>query len=231
MVLEVLVPKEATPVALTLVRAEPSTAGSLAVVASRATTFPAAVPMVRPRLVRASMVVLAPVPPWVTERAVVRPDREVMVLLAPAEAAPRAVRAAPAEVAPVPPLAIAKVAERPAAVPVVFWFRVGKSAATAMLGTPVVMVFLRMPVAKPARATPLILPTVVATVPAVEVTSPVRAGIRAARRVPLARLPALVELLTAVLTNAVVASWVVLVPAVAVGAAGVPVKVGEARVA
>jgi hypothetical protein len=32
----------------------------------------------------------------------------------------------------------------------------------------------------------------------------------------------------AVLTNAVVASWVVLVPAAAVGATGVPVKVGEA---
>jgi hypothetical protein len=34
---------------------------------------------------------------------------------------------------------------------------------------------------------------------------------------------------TAVVTNAVVASWVVLVPAVAVGAAGVPVNVGEAN--
>jgi hypothetical protein len=34
---------------------------------------------------------------------------------------------------------------------------------------------------------------------------------------------------TAVVTNAVVANWVVLVPAVAVGAAGVPVKVGDAN--
>jgi hypothetical protein len=36
---------------------------------------------------------------------------------------------------------------------------------------------------------------------------------------------------TAVLTKAVVASWVVLVPAEAVGAAGVPVNVGEASAA
>ena len=34
---------------------------------------------------------------------------------------------------------------------------------------------------------------------------------------------------TAVVTNAVVATCVVLVPAVAVGAAGVPVKVGDAK--
>ena len=33
-------------------------------------------------------------------------------------------------VTPVPPEATARVAERPAAVPVVFWFRVGMSAAT-----------------------------------------------------------------------------------------------------
>lgn len=38
-----------------------------------------------------------------------------------------------------------------------------------------------------------------------------------------------IKLLTAVWTNAVVATCVVLVPAVAVGAAGVPVKVGEAK--
>jgi hypothetical protein len=38
-----------------------------------------------------------------------------------------------------------------------------------------------------------------------------------------------IRLLTAVETKAVVATWVVLVPAVAVGAAGVPVRVGEAR--
>lgn len=37
----------------------------------------------------------------------------------------------------------------------------------------------------------------------------------------------LIRLLIAVLTNPVVAIWVVLVPALAVGAAGIPVKVGE----
>ena len=58
-----------------------------------------------------------------------------------------------------------------AALPVVFWLSVGKSAATAMDGTPVLVVFLRMPVARPANETPLILLTV--RTPAASVTSPV----------------------------------------------------------
>jgi hypothetical protein len=43
-----------------------------------------------------------------------------------------------AVVAPVPPLAIARVEDKPAAVPVVFWFSVGMSAETSArkLGTP-----------------------------------------------------------------------------------------------
>ena len=59
---------------------------------------------------------------------------------APSVVAPRLVLAAAAVVAPVPPLAIASVAERPAAVPVVFWFSVGMSAATTArnVGTPAV---------------------------------------------------------------------------------------------
>ena len=61
-----------------------------------------------------------------------------------------------------------------AALPVVFWLRVGKSAAMAILGTPVPVVFLRIPVAKPAREVPLILTTVVAF--PTEVASPVKFG-------------------------------------------------------
>ena len=59
-----------------------------------------------------------------------------------------------------------------AALPVVSWFRTGKSAATAMLGTPVTVVFFRMPVSSPARETRLSLPTTVAAW--VPVTSPER---------------------------------------------------------
>ena len=45
----------------------------------------------------------APVPPCATLNAVVRPDSDVMSLLAPDAAAPRLVRAAGAVIAPVPP--------------------------------------------------------------------------------------------------------------------------------
>lgn len=55
--------------------------------------------------------------------------------------------------------------------PVVLWFSVGKSAATAIDGSPVVVVFLRIPVPKVARETLLILVTL--STPAVSVTSPV----------------------------------------------------------
>jgi hypothetical protein len=83
------------------------------------------------------------------------------------------------------PFGKAGVPLRFAAVPEVFWFSVGKSPATAIEGAPVVVVFFRMPVARPARDTPLIFPTVVETVLTVLVTSPVSAGIRAVGRVPL----------------------------------------------
>ena len=59
-----------------------------------------------------------------------------------------------------------------AALPVVFWFRIGKSAATAIDGTPVPVVFFNIPVDKPDREVPLIFCTVLA--PAVPVTSPAR---------------------------------------------------------
>ena len=49
-----------------------------------------------------------------------------------------------------------------AALPVVLWFSVGKSPATAILGTPVDVVFFRMPVASPERLTPFIFTTVTA---------------------------------------------------------------------
>ena len=74
------------------------------------------------------------------------------------------------EVCPVPPDATASVADNPAAVPVVFWFKVGKSAATAIDGAPVVVVFLSIPVARPDINTPLIFTTVNAVDP---VASPV----------------------------------------------------------
>jgi hypothetical protein len=71
---------------------------------------------------------------------------------------------------PVPPLAGATIPVTLAAVPVVLWFNVGKSAATAIDGTPVVVVFFKIPVAKPAKEVPLILTTVSAVDP---VASPV----------------------------------------------------------
>ena len=73
-------------------------------------------------------------------------------------------------VTPVPPEATASVAESPAAVPELFWFKTGKSAATAIDGAPVVVVFFSMPVASPDINTPLIFTTVKAVEP---VASPV----------------------------------------------------------
>ena len=73
-------------------------------------------------------------------------------------------------VTPVPPDKTASVAESPAAVPVLFWFKTGKSAAIAIDGAPVVVVFFSMPVASPDINTPLILTTVSAVLP---VASPV----------------------------------------------------------
>lgn len=51
-------------------------------------------------------------------------------------------------VCPVPPLAIATVPVTLAAVPVVFWFRVGKSAATAIVNAPVPVVDFKIPVVR-----------------------------------------------------------------------------------
>src|SRR4029078_5364812 len=65
-----------------------------------------------------------------------------------------------------------------AALAVRLWFSVGKSAATAMLGAPVPVVFFRIPVASPLSATPLIRLTVVALRPDEVVTSTVSAGSR-----------------------------------------------------
>ena len=88
--------------------------------------------------------------------------------------------------------------------------------ATAIDGTPVVVVFFNIPVVNPAKDVPFIFPTTVAL--CVPVTSPARLPVKEAA------LP----LLTAEITKAVVASCVVFVPAVAVGAAGIPVNVGDA---
>lgn len=77
--------------------------------------------------------------------------------------------------------------------------RVGKSPATAILGTHVVVVFFKIPVARPAREVPFILVTIVEFVlfaepsklePA-EVTSPVRVPIvrGVARAVVVVELP------------------------------------------
>lgn len=87
---------------------------------------------------------------------------------------------------------------RVAALPVVFWLRVGKSPATAILGTHVAVVFFNIPVARPASEVPFILVTVVEfvllPVPSklepVEVTSPVRVPIV----LPVARAVAVVAL-------------------------------------
>ena len=101
--------------------------------------------------------------------------------------APRFVRAVAASVAPVPPLRIATVPVTFAAVPLVFWLSVGKSPATAMLGTPVVVVFLRMPVARPANDVPLILVTAAVSAPVepLAVTSPVMLMVWSPVLVPL----------------------------------------------
>ena len=92
--------------------------------------------------------------------------------------------------------AIVRAVVRVAALPVVFWLRVGKSAATAMLGTPVPVVFFRIPVVNPANEVPLIFTTVTATEPdPLAVASPVRAVIPPEEieaqpvALPLARIP------------------------------------------
>ena len=96
-------------------------------------------------------------------------------------------------VEPVPPLAMANVPVTLAAVPVVFWLSVGKSAATAMLGTPVVVVFINIPVARPAMEVPLICSTTLA--PCVPVTSPAKLPVKeAAEPVTLVWSPVLVPL-------------------------------------
>ena len=59
---------------------------------------------------------------------------------------------------------IARGVVRVAADPVVDWFNVGKSAAIAMEGTPVAVVFFKIPVAKPARLVPFNFVTVAAPV-------------------------------------------------------------------
>ena len=108
----------------------------------------------------------------------------------------RTCSAVPSDVRPVPPLPTGTVSDKvdPAAVtvmladplndtplivrevvrvaadPVVFWFSVGKSPATAIDGTPVVVVFFRMPVARLDRRVPLMPTTVTAPDP---VASPV----------------------------------------------------------
>jgi len=93
----------------------------------------------------------------------------------------------PARVAPVIPVPATLVAV--AALPVVLWLSVGKSAATAMLGAPVPVVFFRIPVASPLSATPLIRATVVATLPDAVVTSPVSAGWLVDGRIPVTSVP------------------------------------------
>ena len=66
-------------------------------------TLPLLFVWVGSRLVRAASAVVAPVPPWARDRAVVRFVKLVMSLLAPEPAARRLLRAAVAVVAPVPP--------------------------------------------------------------------------------------------------------------------------------
>lgn len=56
--------------------------------------------------------------------------------------------------------------------PVVLWLSVGKSAATAILGTPVEVVFLRMPVARPDISVPLISFALINPPPVPEITQP-----------------------------------------------------------
>ena len=95
--------------------------------------------------------------------------------LAPSVVAPRAVRAVAAVLDPVPPFAIATIPVTFADVPEVFWFNVGKSAATAIDGTPVPVVFLRIPVPNEDINVPLIFVTVAVRTPVLlaAVTSPV----------------------------------------------------------
>jgi hypothetical protein len=85
---------------------------SLAVVIVRAEE-PTAPDPAAERAVLAPAAVVAAVPPWATERAVVRPVREVMSPLAPDTAALSAVLAPEAVVEAVPPLATARVPVTP----------------------------------------------------------------------------------------------------------------------
>jgi hypothetical protein len=112
-------------------------------------------------------IAVAPTADWYGIEPTLPPAKFVAVVAVVADVA---VVAEPADVAVVAePADVAYVAV--AALPVVLWFSVGKSAATAIEGSPVLVVFLRIPVAKPARETLLIFVTL--STPAVSVTSPV----------------------------------------------------------
>ena len=101
-----------------------------------------------------------------------------------------------ATLAPSPVIPPTATAEAVAALPVqlaelpdVFWLSVGKSPATAIDGTPVVVVFLSIPVARTAKDVPFILTTVAAF--PTDVTSPVKLAlvVTVVASVALAALP------------------------------------------
>ena len=92
-------------------------AGAPAVETKQSPAPPAVMPVIAlaplPNKMLLAVKLLAPVPPWTTVNAVVRPERLVMSLLAPLAAAPMLPRAPLAVVAPVPPWVKLKAVVRP----------------------------------------------------------------------------------------------------------------------
>jgi hypothetical protein len=98
----------------------------------------------------------------------VTPLANVVPVKVPA-AAGTVMASVPSKLTPLMARAVAR-AVAVAALPAVFWFSIGKSAAIAIEGTPVPVVFLRIPVPSVDRSVPLI-PTTVR--PVAPVASPV----------------------------------------------------------
>ena len=166
----------------------------------------------RPRLVRAVAASVAPVPPFATDKAV--PDQfELLIELSVDKVPkPKLVRAVAASVAPVPPLPTANAV--PDQFVLLMELRVAKVPRPKFVRAPAAVDAPVPPSAIAKSVMPVIEPPVMLTLLAFCVDM-----------VP--KLPVALE--TAVVTKAVVAIWVVFVPAVAVGAIGVPVREGEAK--
>ena len=111
----------------------------------------------------------------------------------------------------VPVTSPSRLPEKLTAVPVVSWLSVGKSAATAIEGTPVEVVFLRIPVERPDSAVPFILVTV-------DVSTPVDPEAVTSPEIEMVWSPVLVPEIAASFVRSVARKALLVVPSVSVSA-------------